>query len=85
MRVKSGLLRSLHFANAWNTAQSKDHAIEVPQVFGINNKLHNRFAVLPIARFNRADIGVIQARNHLTFRDVIAFLDIQFSHLVGDL
>ena len=53
------LLRPLHGAHAGDAAQAEDHAVEVAHVFGFGNQIDNGFAVLVLANFDAADVGVV--------------------------
>ena len=52
-------LDSLHFAHAGDATNGEDHAVEMMNVAGFNDELHNRFSVLVAARINTAYVGVV--------------------------
>src|SRR5208337_3898398 len=57
------LLRPLHSANPGDAAQAEDHAVEVAHVFGFSNQIDDGLAIIVLANFDAADIGVVVGDN----------------------
>jgi hypothetical protein len=53
------LLGALDGADALDAADAEDHAVEVAQVFGFNDKLDDGFTIVFVADVDAADIGVV--------------------------
>jgi hypothetical protein len=60
-RVKTALhlLRALDGANASHPAQAKDHAIQMPQVFGFHHELDSRLALRSALGIDAANIRIV--------------------------